>query len=159
MKETVLDVLMYLFGNYLDDDADIESDEESLKWELIAAGFPEQEIAKAFSWLEGLVPTHAQASARVVHSRSAMRIFNQNEMERLDLECRRFLLFLEQAGVLDPLTRELVIDQVMALETDAIDLAQLKWVVLMVLFNQPGGQATYSWVEDLVLDRGNTPLH
>jgi Smg protein len=159
MKESVLDVLMYLFGHYLDEDAEIESDEESLKWELIAAGFPEREIAKAFSWLEGLVPNPSEAAAQVVHSPAAMRVFTPQEVERLDLECRRFLLYLEQAGVLDAVTREFVIERVMALETDAIDLAQLKWVVLMVLFNQPGGQAAYSWVEDLVLDRGATVLH
>ncbi|MGF1615847.1 MAG: DUF494 family protein [Gammaproteobacteria bacterium] len=158
MKESVLDVLMYLFGHYLDEDADIESDEESLKWELIAAGFPESEIVKAFSWLEGLIPNPSEALP-VVHSGGAMRVFTPQETERLDLECRRFLLYLEQTGVLDGVTREFVIDRVMALETDSIDLSQLKWVVLMVLFNQPGGQAAYSWIEDLVLDRGATVLH
>jgi len=31
-----------------------------------------------------------------------------------------------------------VIDRLMALEGDEIDLEKLKWVVLMVLFSQPG---------------------
>jgi len=33
----------------------------------------------------------------------------------------------------------------MALEQDEMDLDDLKWVVLMVLFNQPGSEAAYAW--------------
>jgi Smg protein len=60
---------------------------------------------------------------------------------------------------LDPTTRELVIDRVMALETDDIDLDQLKWVVLMVLFNQPGHEAAFAWMEDLVFNEVRGYLH
>ena len=50
-------------------------------------------------------------------------------------------------------------DRIMALETDDIDLDTVKWVVLMVLFNQPGQEAAYAWMEGLVLDDIATPLH
>ena len=40
MKENVLDVLMYLFQNYMDDEVDIDPDRESIQSELLAAGFP-----------------------------------------------------------------------------------------------------------------------
>ena len=40
----------------------------------------------------------------------------------------------------------------MALDTGDFDISQLKWVVLMVLFNQPGAEAAYAWMEDLVFD-------
>ena len=56
-------------------------------------------------------------------------------------------------------TRELVVDRVMALESEAIDLEQLKWVVLMVLFNQPGQETMFSWMEDFVFDREACRLH
>ena len=49
MKETVLDVLMYLFENYFDDEGAVEPDQESLRQELVQAGFPEEEIGKAFA--------------------------------------------------------------------------------------------------------------
>ncbi|MGD9390183.1 MAG: DUF494 family protein, partial [Thioalkalispiraceae bacterium] len=68
-------------------------------------------------------------------------------------------LFLEQTGVLDHNTRELVIDRVMALEADEIDMEQLKWVVLMVLFNQPGREAAFAWMEDLVFEEATGILH
>jgi Smg protein len=47
----------------------------------------------------------------------------------------------------------------MALESEDFDLDQLKWVVLMVLFNQPGHEAAYTWVEDLVFDDTVNCLH
>ena len=77
----------------------------------------------------------------------------------MDAECRGFLIFLEQTGVLDPIARELVIDRAMALETQEIDMPQLKWVILMVLFNQPGHEAAFAWMEDLIFDEISDHLH
>jgi Smg protein len=152
MKESVLDVLMYLFEHYLDEEVEVDSDQESLRAELVDAGFPEAEIAKAFAWLEGLTIEHAQGGAIEVARVGSVRIYTLEEMDRLDTPCRGFLLFLEQIRVLDSVSRELVIDRVMALEDDDMDLDQLKWVVLMVLFNQPGRESAYAWMEDLVID-------
>jgi Smg protein len=159
MKENVLDVLMYLFEHYLDDDTDVESDQESLKHQLVHAGFPEAEISKAFAWLEGLAVDQELSSGDAVRSNTSTRVFTADEMGRMDRDCRGFLLFLEQAGVLDSKTRELVIDRVMALETESIDLEHLKWVILMVLFNQPGKEEMFAWMEDFVFDKGSGTLH
>ena len=73
-------------------------------------------------------------------------------MLKLDLECRGFIYFLEQVGVLEPDNRELVIDRVMALDNEEVDLEQLKWIVLMVLFNKPGQEHSLAWMEDIVMD-------
>jgi Smg protein len=62
-------------------------------------------------------------------------------------------------GVLNPASRELVIDRAMALENEDFDIEQLKWVVLMVLFNQPGEEAAYAWLEDLVFENMTNCLH
>lgn len=159
MKESVLDVLMYLFEHYIDDGTELDSDRESLKQELAEAGFPEGEIGKAFEWLEALTAEGARAAPPQGDARSAMRVYTDQESERLDLECRGFLLFLEQVRVLDATTRELVIDRVEALEGEEIDLESLKWVVLMVLFNQPGKEAVFAWMEDIVLDKASGRLH
>ncbi len=160
MKESVLDVLMYLFEHYLDDDdVDVDSDRESLRQELSEAGFPHMEISKAFDWLEGLTADHDGPCPEGVKDAPSTRIYAVEEMERLDSEGRGLLLFLEQAGVLDATTRELVIDRVMALEAGGIDLEQLKWVILMVLFNQPGKESMFTWMEDFVFDREAGRLH
>ena len=159
MKESVLDVLMYLFEHYLDEETEFESDQESLREELVNAGFPDAEIGKAFAWLEGLTAEHEEGGAIEIARVGSMRIYTSQEMDRLDTACRGFLLFLEQVRVLDGLSRELVIDRVMALEDEEIDLDQLKWVVLMVLFNQPGHESAYAWMEDLVIDHAGEFLN
>ena len=158
MKESVLDVLMYLFEHYLDEETEVESDQESLRAELINAGFPEAEVGKAFAWLEGLTNEHEEGGIAVARVGS-VRIYTDEEMRRLDTSCRGFLLFLEQVGVLDGLARELVVDRVMALDDEEMDLNQLKWVVLMVLFNQPGRESAYAWMEDLVIDHAGERLN
>ena len=55
MKENVLDVLMFLFENYLYDEPEDVMDRDSLEENLHQAGFTNGEIDKAFNWLDGLV--------------------------------------------------------------------------------------------------------
>ena len=54
MKETILDVLLYLFEHYFYDDPDAVRDRDSLQNGLIQAGFSPAEINKAFDWLDEL---------------------------------------------------------------------------------------------------------
>ena len=151
MKESVLEVLMYLFENYLYEEPEDAPDRDSLEDTLQQAGFTSGEIDKAFRWLDELAEQQADTVAPE-HVSHPTRIYNSSELQRLDLSCRSFLLHLENIGVLDPTCRELVVDRVMALESEEVDLEDLKWVILMVLFNQPGQEASYAWMEDLVFD-------
>lgn len=162
MKATVLDVLIYLFENHMDDEGpesgfDLTADRDSLSLELREAGFDDRQVQKAMEWLEGLASQrdHVEAAGAVNPS---FRVFGSRELEKLDTECRGFLVFLEQVGVLDAHSRELVIDRIMALESD-VDLEQVKWVVLMVLFNQPGHEEAFTWMEDVVMDELRGSLH
>ncbi len=66
------------------------------------------------------------------------------------MECRGFLLFLEQINVLTTEIREMVIDRVMGLETNEFELDDLKWIILMVLFNVPGIVSAYTQMEELL---------
>ena len=159
MKESVLDVLMYIFDNYIEEDVEFTPDQESLKVQLTEAGFRDKQIDKAFAWLEGLAAQREVNDAIDLSNFRSLRVFSDEEMERLDAECRGFLLFLEQANVLNSRERELVIDRIMALESNEIDLHQLKWVVLMVLFNQPGKEAAITWMEDIVMEDISSNLH
>jgi Smg protein len=157
MKENVFDVLMYLFENYyMDDESPVTPDREFMQQELRNAGFPGSEIDRAFNWLEDLANDTPPTTLPAEHS---LRLFAPQEMERLNTECRGLLLFLEQMGVLNPSSRELVINRAMALENEDFNIDQLKWVVLMVLFNQPGEEAAYAWVEDLVFENMANCLH
>lgn len=159
MKENVIDVLMYLFENYMDDSPESRPDQEALMVELSQAGFPRGEITKALSWLEDLVELRAEKVAPSLNLSQSTRLYAAQEQKKIGVDARGFLLFLEQTGVLDAVTRELVVDRVMALEAEEIDLEHIKWVVLMVLFNQPGQEQAYAWLEDLVFNEVQDRLH
>jgi Smg protein len=148
MKESVLDVLMYLFETFVDGEDEPEPNRNELREELRRAGFGDREIDRALDWLDGLnggeiVTSEAPRSA-------AIRIYDRGELERLDSPSRGYLLHLEQIGILPPPQRELVIDRLLALDSDEIDIEQIKWVVMMVLFSQPGHEQAYAQMEDLV---------
>lgn len=159
MKETVFDVLMYLFDNYFEEYYEISSDQDSLKFELKQAGFGDTPVDKAFDWLDGLAAQKDLIQSDSLAENTTLRMFNDREMEKLNTECRGFILFLEQTGVLDAFDREVVIDRIMALEAGEVDLQQLKWVALMVLLNQPDKEAAFTWMEDIVMDDIDVGLH
>jgi Smg protein len=157
MKENVFDVLMYLFENYYMDEENPDTpDREFVQQELHSAGFPASEIDRAFNWLEGLATDMPAPTMQAEHS---VRLFSRHELERLDTECQGLLLFLEQMGVLNPASRELVIDRAMALGHEDFDIDQLKWVILMVMFNQPGEEGVYAWMEEMVFENTASRLH
>jgi len=157
MKETILDVLLYLFENYFYEDPDAVRDRESLQAGLLQAGFSPTEISKAFDWLDELARERPDVQSLV--TLGPVRLYADVEEARLDRECRGFLISLERNGVLDPTRRELVLDRVMALDSEEIDVDDLKWVVLMVLFNQPGQEAAFAWMENHMFDGDGEPLH
>jgi len=148
MKETVLDVLMYLFETFVESDDDPEPDRLELRDELARAGFGDCEIDRALDWLDGLNVNESDVSAAPLAP--SIRIFDRSEQERIDAPSRGYLLHLEQIGILQPAQRELVIDRLLALDSEDIDLDQIKWVVMMVLFSQPGHDHAYAQMEDLV---------
>ena len=159
MKESVLDILIYLFENYFDADLDCapEPDRDTLRDELERAGFSEREVGRALEWLEQLSADPTRSGA-IPGSRS-IRIFDAREQARLDTECRGYILYLENIGIISPAQRELVIDRLLALDVQQIDIEQVKWVVLMVLFSQPGQQNAYLRMEDLVFDNRLQVVH
>jgi Smg protein len=152
MKESVLDILIYLFENYVDSDVDAapEPDRDTLKTELEQAGFADREIDQALAWLESL--STSPARNKPVPTSRSIRVFDVSETARLDLACRGYIMQLENLGILSPVQREWVIDRLLALATDEIDIEQVKWVVLMVLFSQPDEANAYARMEDLVFE-------
>jgi len=160
MKENVLDVLLYLFQNFMDGDdseLDAEPDRELLENQLVNAGFQDYEINQAFTWLDDLA-TNQENNQGVILNHS-FRLFTDEESDKLDVDCRGFLLYLENMCVLTAESRELVIDRVMALDSYDFDIERLKWVVLMVLFNHPEQDMSLEWIENMVFDTHVENLH
>jgi Smg protein len=155
MKESVLDVLMYLFESYVESQDEPEPNRHELKRELGRAGFHDREIERALDWLDGLNSSGATDPPKT----TAFRVFDASEQERLDAVSRGYLLQLEQIGILQPAQREIVIDRLLALDNEEIDVEQTKWVVMMVLFSQPDQQDAYAQMEDLVYADDSAWVH
>jgi Smg protein len=158
MKENVLDVLMYLFETYVDTDEEPEADQNELRDELARAGFADPEIERALDWLDGLTD-HQENLVYHAQTTHGTRIYNDFEQERLDSFCRGYITYLEQIGILSPPQREILVDRLLALESADIDVEQIKWVVLMVLFSQPGQELAYARMEDLVFEESTGSIH
>ncbi len=158
MKENVLDVLMYLFETFVDTEEEPEPDQSELRAELSRAGFGDSEIERALLWLDGLTDQQ-QCLDYGRQTGHGIRIYNDFEHERLDSACRGYISYLEQIGILSPPQREILVDRLLALETADIDVEQIKWVVLMVLFSQPGQELAYARMEDLVFDETSGLVH
>ncbi len=160
MKENVLDVLIYLFENYMFDDDEFEPDQETLAQELSMAGFDHLMIDRAFDWLENLAKLcDDQESEQPSQVLGAIRHYTENEMLHLGVEARGLLLSLENCRVLDSVSREMVIAQLMDLGVDGIELDHLKWVILMVLSNYTDGEGVTELTESLILDGIHTCVH
>lgn len=160
MKENVLDVLVYLFENFMYDEPEFHPDAEDLQASLVEAGFSQTEISKALHWLDELakhrsVPSNAYGAPVA----APFRVLAPEEAERFELEAWSFLMYLENAGVLNPTMRELVMDRAMALDSEEVDLEDLKWIVLMVLFNHPGSEASYAWMENYLFEESAETVH
>ncbi len=149
MKETIFEVLVYLFEHYIDVGEEKVIEQGKLKTELLEAGFTENYVDRAFDWMDELT---LQPSAGVENyiGQGSIRVYSAEERLRFDVDAQGFLLFLEQAGIIDMTRRELIIDRAMALGDAVLTVDHVKWVALMVLFSQSGMEGHYSQMEELV---------
>lgn len=159
MNENIIDVLIFIYETYMDGDQPVPADQIIMQEQLLDAGFRQGEINKAFDWLDELAWRQGSMLGSPDPAQFSMRIYTEKEMQRLDLEIRGMLLFLEQNGILDPISRELVIERAMALESEELDADDVKWIALLVLMNQPGQEAAFSVMQDLVYEGIPAALH
>jgi Smg protein len=157
----MFDVLMYLFETYIHTEPEARVDQDKLTRDLTDVGFEREDIYNALTWLEKLADYQDGLAEpmQLAADPLSMRIYTEDESRRLDADCRGFLLFLEQIQVLNLETREMVIERIMALDADEFDLEDLKWVVLMVLFNLPGCENAYQQMEELLFETSEGQLH
>ncbi|PPI87889.1 hypothetical protein CRV12_02735 [Candidatus Pantoea edessiphila] len=158
----MFDVIIYLFETYIyNSRLGKNIDENKLKDHLKDIGFYSEDVYNALKWLEQLSSYQKKfISPMLINNNSlSMRIYADEEKKRLDIESRGFLLFLEQIKILNLETREMVIDRVMALDNHEFKLEDLKWLVLMVLFNIPGCESAFQEVEQLLFNSKSSIIH
>ncbi len=161
MKEDMLEVLVYLFENYIADGVEWDTDHSEIEQELLGAGFDGIEIDKAFLWLEELLIVCEQDSITPFEfdNPNLVRHYTDDEHLRLGVEGLQLIAKLTNAGVLDLNSREMVIDRIMALDSQDVNIDHIKWVVLMVLSNKPGFTEVVEWAESIVGDHPMPVIH
>lgn len=146
----MFDILMYLFENYMNESSFLQGDLGAIVVKLEEVGFYRNDIGHALEWLQGLndIQSELKIEAGSGHS---IRYFLPEESERLGRAGKAFLLTLEQLKILDPVSREIVLDRLLALDPREVDLGKIKWIVLFVLFSQPHKKQALSLLQDMVL--------
>ena len=134
MTEDFLKVLIYLMKNHLLAELVQTDDMNNVLNELSQAGFAKKTSVKAVAWLHGIkdVANSLQYGKQLQHKES-QRIFCAIEMAKISPEGRSFLMQLEQRNLIDAITRELIIDRVMALEAPVISLLEIRCIANMIL--------------------------
>ena len=155
IKQSVVDVLMFLFERYLDDEelnetSRVTDKRDSILIRLEEMGFHNKDINQAFDWLEDLadIPENQQITPL---KETSSRIYSEQEKKLIGIESIGFLHFLEQSNILTPVTRELILDRVAALG-HPLDAEQLKWIIMIVLHTRPGEEDTLALLENFIFD-------
>jgi Smg protein len=150
----MFDVLVYLYENYWRPDACPEHAQLARK--LSAMGFESEEIEEALSWLDGLATSAQSYSGE--QDPSSMRVYFPAEQEHLGEDCIGFVSFLESAGVLPPLMREMVLDRAAAIPGGPVNLEDLKIIVLMVFWSL-GEEPDALILDELFVDEEQRLIH
>lgn len=132
----MFEVLVYLYENFGAFTACPDSD--ALAQKLTDAGFEDEEISDALSWLQGLAHVTRESITVDPAPSQAFRVYTSFESERMGATAVGFLAFLEHEGQLSAAQREIVIERALAVaqHTDEpVSLAKLKVIVLMVLWS------------------------
>jgi len=140
----MFEVLVFVYENYWRGDACPQSQQLSRK--LTAVGFEADEIEEALQWLDGLHlaahnPGWSEKTPRPLAEKMAfpatdsLRVYSVAEQDHLGAECLGFVSFLETAGVLAPVMREIVLDRAMAAHGSPVTLDDLKIIILMVYWS------------------------
>ncbi len=149
MEETVLDVLMFLFDNYLNAHVELVGDDDDIADELEQAGFDEIDVSKALNWLGDLSDLYREGYDFVVQG-NVQRILTVHEKTKLDTKCQGYLMKLKRQGVLDFATTEIILESAMAIDVQTLTLDQFKRIIALVLLNNPNAEEIAASGEDLI---------
>lgn len=133
-KDELLDMLWQLCRYDPLSDKKLQLDYETLMPELERQGFEKTTVLSALDWLRDLASKLDSASVAT----NVTRVFSAEEQLFLDSETRDCLMRMEKFGILNSVTRERVVDQVLALQNVEVGQALIKWVAYLVLSSHPG---------------------
>ena len=153
----MFELLIYMFENYLSSKSYL--DFNNISMELEAAGFDNDDIEEAFDWFSQLKAMSDKIPQAIdAKENTNLRIFTEKEYKKISSEGLGFILFLEQAKVLNSIEREIIIDRAMALNQNIISIDEVRWVVMKALWNN-GKENDYLFVEDALYNKDTLTIH
>lgn len=147
----MIEVLMYLFENYMEKDTRIMMEKNELASELRQVGYMKSAIEGALQWLAGL--NQPLVNLEKLANTDAVRVYHPIEKQCLGIEGINLLAELQQKGVLTATQRELVIDRALAMGRHDIGERKIKWIALMVLFGHSKDRNALIWMQDFVFNQ------
>jgi Smg protein len=152
----MFEVLVFMFENYIAHHA--LPDNEIMTQELAAAGFEQSDISGAVHWFHELKFLLNETPAQYSLKQTGTRIFTDAERRKISTESFSFILFLQQAKVLNDVEFDLIIDRAMALKQKQINIEEIRWITMLALWNE-GREKDYLFVEDALFNPRGLNLH
>ena len=129
----MFDILVFLFESYFN--AGSYPDAGKLSVKLSAAGFEDDDINRALTWLSGLTQLSAADYPSSINN-SGIRSYASLEIQCISFEGLQFISFWEHNKLITPVEREMIIDRAVAFDRNCLPLDKVKLITLMVLWNQ-----------------------
>lgn len=152
----MFEVLVFIFENYIAQH--VLSDNEIMTQELAAAGFEETAIVGAVDWFHEMKIMLTETPAVYSHKQTGMRVLTDAELKKISTESLSFVLFLQQANVINDVERDLIIDRAMALKQAQISIEEMRWITMLALWKK-GREKDYLFVEDALFNPRGLTLH
>ena len=152
----MFEVLVFMFENYIAHHT--LPDNEIMTQELSAAGFEQPDIVGAVDWFREMKTMLIEPTAEYAHQHTSIRQLADCELKKISLESLSFVLFLQQASVINDVERDLILDRAMALKQEHINIEEMRWITMIALWNV-GREKDYLFVEDALFNPRGLTLH
>jgi Smg protein len=152
----MFEVLVFMFENYFANHA--FPDNDVMAQELSAAGFNQSDILGAVDWFHKMKSMLTEPAAIYSHKHNSLRMFTDSELKKINTESISFILFLQQANVINDVERDLIIDRAMALKQKQISIEEMRWITMIALWNE-GREKDYLFVEDALFNPHGLTVH
>lgn len=152
MRESLIDILAYLFENYTKShvDSQKEINTELMADGMLQAGFHPQEVSFTVNWLEDLNELQHSNDKIKTPKKSSTRIFSAEECQKISRRAQSYILFLEQKDIIDIVTREIILDRAMNAPDGTVNLSTMKWISMIVLIHRPASQKKLAIISELI---------
>ena len=132
LNERVL-IIVGIIAQYFMNEHDFSSEREIVE-ELLSAGFEEDEINAAFSWMEKITLQQPPEPDRALLSPPLIRIYAPQERQSLTREAQGFLVKLRAAGILTPELEEEIILKACQNDGEISTLEDVKSITILAMF-------------------------